>query len=313
MIATLVSIFIFPGFLFVSLAGLCCEYIDRKLYARLQNRAGPPWFQPLADFIKLLAKEHVIPCQANAFLFQLAPIFALTAVVCSIFYIPLWNAHALMSFQGDLIVVLYLLTLPTLSFFIGGWYSTSLFARLGTVRSLTQLFSYEVPLFMGLLAPAILADTWSIAGMINFYTQHPWYCLLNIIGFVVAIISLVGKLEKTPFDIPEAETEIVAGVFTEYSGRLLAFFRLTLDIEEVVGISLLAAVFLPFGLGLPWYWAFVVYLIKLVGIVALLALFRTVFARLRMDQMVRFCWKYLAPLAMIQIVVSLVVKGFLPR
>jgi len=305
-------ILIFPGFLFVSIFGLATQFMDRKIYARLQNRVGPPWFQPLADLIKLLAKEDIVPCDANRAMFTATPLFALTAVVSAFLYLPLWTPHSLYSFSGDIIVVLYLLTIPTLAFFIGGWYSTSLFARLGSVRCLTQMFAYEVPLFMGILSAAVLANTWSLADMVHFYGAHPWYWMFNIPGFAVALVALLGKLEKVPFDIPEAETEIVAGVFTEYSGRLLAILKLTLDIEMVVGAALLACVFFPFGMELgssPL--AFVVFVLKVLAIIAMLSLCRTIVARLRIDQMINFCWKYLVPLAILQLLLNLILKGVL--
>ncbi|MDD5495977.1 MAG: NADH-quinone oxidoreductase subunit H [Candidatus Omnitrophica bacterium] len=313
MFESLFSILIFPGFLFLSVFGLAAEFIDRKIYARLQNRIGPPWFQPLADFIKLMGKEDVVPEEANPNIFRIVPLFAITATVTAFFYIPLWSTRSLFCFSGDVIVVLYLFTIPTLTLFLGGWYSTSLYSKIGAVRALTQLFAYEAPLFMSILAPALLANTWSLSEMSKFYASHPWYWLFNLLGFVVAIVAFMGKLEKVPFDIPEAETEIVAGTLTEYSGRLLGFFRIAVDIETVVGSSLLAAVFLPFGMGLETVLGFILYVVKVLFIVALLALFRTVFARLRIDQMMIFCWKYMAPLAFLQILLNLVIKGALLR
>ncbi|MDD5432401.1 MAG: NADH-quinone oxidoreductase subunit H [Candidatus Omnitrophica bacterium] len=308
MLKELFYILIFPGLLFVSFFGLAAEYIDRKLYARLQNRVGPPWFQPLADIIKLLGKEDIIPCEANKSMFTLAPVFALTAVVTAFLYIPLWGVNSLFSFSADIIVVLYLLTIPTLAFFIGGWYSTSLFARIGSVRCVTQLFAYEVPLFMSILASTLMANTWSLRELALFYCKNPSYALFNVLGFVVSLIAILGKLEKAPFDIPEAETEIVAGSFTEYSGRLLAILRMTLDVEMVVCASLLALIFLPFGLGLPPIAAFLLFIIKVLFIVGLISLMRTIFARMRMDQMIDFCWKYLVPLALLQVLINLLVK-----
>jgi len=309
--AAIFQILIFPGFLFLGLFGLMAEFVDRKIYARLQNRIGPPWFQTFADFLKLLGKEELVPTEASPQMFRLMPVFALTASIVPFFYIPIWGTEALYSFNGDIIVVLYLLTIPTLSFFIGGWYSTSLYARIGSVRTLTQLFAYEVPLFMGLLSAALLANTWSVSEMTLFYTRHPGYWAFNLIGFAVTLIALLGKLEKVPFDIPEAETEIVAGSFTEYSGKLLAFFRLAIDIEMVVGAALLAAVFLPFGLGMGVFVGFVVFILKVLFIVALLALLRTIFARLRIDQMTQFCWRYVAPVALLQLMLNLFLKGVL--
>jgi len=309
----LFKILIFPGLLFLMFLGLAGQFVDRKLYARMQNRVGPPWFQPLADFFKLLGKEAVIPEEADRRMFALAPIFALASVIAAYLYIPLWSTAPVFSFAGDLIVVMYLLLIPTLTFFLGGWYSRSIFATLGAVRSITQLFAYEIPLFTALLAPALLADSWSLAGITGFYQTHPWYWLFNLIGLGVSLVTLLGKLERVPFDAPEAETEIVAGSFTEYSGRRLAFFRMAIDAEAIVASSLIAAVFLPFGFGLPVWLGFIVYLAKVGGILFVLALLRTVFARLRMDQMINLCWRYVAPIAFLQIVIDLVVKEFIPR
>jgi NADH-quinone oxidoreductase subunit H len=311
MASALFYILIFPGFLFVSVFGLAAEYLDRKLCAKLQNRVGPPWFQPLADIVKLVAKETVMPVDADLTIFRLMPVVALTAAITALLYIPMWGAQALFSFQGDVIVVLYLLTIPTLTFFLGGWYSRSVFSMIGAARSITQLFAYEIPLFLSILAPALLANTWSLSEMTVFYGQHPLYGLFNFAGFWISLIALLGKLEKVPFDIPEAETEIVAGSFTEYSGRLLAFFRMAIDIETVVGASLLAAVFLPYGLHLGPLVGFALYLLKVLLVVALLSLSRTVFARLRIDQMIDFCWKYVAPVAFTQLLADLILKGLL--
>ena len=309
----LFSILIFPGLLFVSVFGLMAEFFDRKLYARLQNRVGPPWFQTFADFIKLLGKEDIVPMQANLRMFNLAPLFALTSVATVFLYIPLWKVESLFSFNGDIIMVLYLLTIPTLAFFIGGWYSTSLFARIGSVRAVTQLFAYEVPLFMSILSAALLADTWSLEQIAVFYTQHPLYFLFNLVGFAVSLVALLGKLEKVPFDIPEAETEIVAGAFTEYSGRRLALFRLAIDIEMVAGSALLVAVFFPLGLALSPVIGFIVFIAEVFGVIALLSLLRTIVARLRIDQMIDFCWKCLVPFALFQLLLNLILKGVLPR
>jgi NADH-quinone oxidoreductase subunit H len=306
-------ILIFPGFLFISLFGLAAEYIDRKIYAKLQNRVGPPWYQPFADFFKLVSKENIIPEEADSTIFKLMPVISLTSTITALFYIPLWQTQAIYSFYGDLIVVFYLLTIPTLTLFLGGWYSRSVFSRIGATRSITQFFAYEIPLFLGILAPAMLANTWSLSEINTYYGKHPWFVLFNIAGFAVAMVALLGKLEKTPFDIPEAETEIVAGCLTEYSGRLLAIFRISIDVELVVCSSLLAAVFLPFGLTLGPVLGFVLYLAKVLFVVALLSLARSIFARLRIDQMINFCWKYAAPVAFLQLLIDIIIKGIIAQ
>ncbi len=313
MTQSLFGIIVFPGFIFLCVAGMFAEYFDRIFHARMQNRKGPPWFQPIADFIKLSAKEDIVPEEADLFMFKAMPVVAVSSVVTAVLYIPLWSGQAMYSFEGDLIIVLYLLTIPTMTFFLAGWYSTSMFAAVGAVRTLTQLFSYEVPLYIALLAPAVLANTWSLSGMTAYYANHPGYWLFNLPALAVTMVILLGKLEKVPFDINEAETEIVGGVFTEYGGRFLAFFRMAIDIEMIVAASLVAAVFFPFGLGLPPVIGFVLYLIKVALVVAGISFLRTIFARLRIDQMVSFCWKYLAPAAMVQILINLILKGVLPQ
>jgi len=302
-------ILVFPGFLFLIGFALAGEWLDRKLHALMQNRVGPPWFQPLADIIKLSAKEDTVPIGADRTIFKLMPMLALTATVVAVLYVPLWSKNALNSFPGDLIVVLYLLTIPTLTFFLGGWFSRSIYSLIGAARALTQLFAYEIPLLLSVLAPAMLANSWSISEISAFYAQRWYLTPVNIIGFVVAMVALLGKLERVPFDIPEAETEIVAGSFTEYSGRLLGLFRLCIDVEMIVGASLIAAIFLPFGLGAPAWLAFILYLVKVEGLIFLISFMRTIMARLRIDQMVDFCWKILAPVAFAQLVLNLVLKG----
>ncbi len=298
---------IFPGLLFLLLFGLVFEYVDRKFHARLQNRVGPPWFQPLADVIKLFAKEHIIPDGVERTMFTLLPIIALTSAVTAAFYIPLIG-KPLFSFNGDIILVLYLLTVPTLTFFLAGWFSNGPYSLIGATRALTQLFAFEVPLFVGVLTPFLLAGTWSFPAMTRYYQAHPFYSLFNILAFVIAIVALLGKLEKTPFDVPEAETEIVAGSFTEYSGLLLGLFRLTVNVEMVVGASLLGAIFFPLW-STNVLIAALLYVLKVAIIVLLLSYLRTIFARLRIDQLVNFCWRYAAPVGFLQVFITIILKG----
>mgnify|MGYP001172534266 FL=1 len=302
---------VFPGFIFLVIYGMACEWVDRKLYARFQNRVGPPWYQPVADFIKLLTKETIVPAAADRVMFRALPMVALAAILTAFLYIPVWGAEAIYSFPADLIVVFYLLTIPTLTFFLAGWNSTSLFAALGSIRTITQLFAYEVPLLIVLVGPALLAGTWSISEITAFFVNNPSLLAVNLIGFLVALVAVQGKLGRVPFDIDEAETEIVGGTFTEFSGRLLAIIRLAVDLEMVVLATLISAIFLggPFGLGSVW--GFILFIVKTLSVVAIFALFKSVVARLRLEQMMRFCWKYLAPTALFQLLINILVKSFL--
>lgn len=305
------ALLIFPGLLFLSSYGMFAEWLDRKLYARMQYRIGPPWFQPFADFVKLMGKEVIVPRAADRGLFKILPSFAGAAVCTSILMIPVWGPRSVFSFQGDLVAVIYLLTIPTVTFFLGGWSSTSPFAAIGSLRVLTQLFAYEVPLLMAVLGPAILSGTWSIEGIAAYFTAHPGLLPVNLIGLAISLVALQGKLERVPFDIPHGETEIVGGVFTEYSGRLLAFFLLATDMEMVVGAALISAVFLGGAMGLPGFAGFLLFVLKSVIIIFILSAMRALMARIRIEQMIGFCWKVLAPAALAQTLVNLIVKALL--
>lgn len=300
-------LFLFPGFLFLAVYGMFLQWVDRKLCAVMQNRMGPPWFQPLADFIKLLAKEVIVPDEANPTLFRVLPFFAMAAIMTALVSIPVWG-EALFGFQGDLIAVIYLLTIPTVTFFLAGWSSKSPYATVGSMRVLTQLFAYEVPLMLALIGPAILAGSWNITEISAFFAAHPVLIPAQLLGFAAALIALQGKLERLPFDIPHAKNEIAGGQFTEYSGRLLNFFLLAVDMELVVGAALLNAVFLGGALGLTGPAAIGVFLAKTLFITFLLALLKVLMARIRIEQMINFCWKYLAPVAMAQLVFDIFLK-----
>ncbi len=316
----LLYVFVYPGVVFLFVYSTFCEWFDRKIYARLQNRMGPThtgrWgiLQPVADFLKLMAKEDIVPERADKTLFTLLPVVGIAAVSTSMLLLPLWHYNSSQSspnsFSGDIIVLLYILTLPTLIFFLAAWSSTSFFATIGGARVLTMLFGYEVPLLLAVLSPAILAGSWRLAEIAAFFQEKPLLLLPNIIGFVVAVICLQAKLERTPFDIPHAETEIVGGTFTEYSGKKLALFRLMTDVEMVAGSGLVATVFLggfPGGLIL----GLVNFVIKTLFVIFLLSLIRALTSRIRIDQVISFAWRYLAPLAVLQLLITILLKGFL--
>lgn len=317
---TLIYLVIYPGLLFLFIYSTFCEWYDRKLYARFQNRMGPThtgsWglLQPIADFFKLMAKEDIVPERADKGMFSALPAFGLAIVSTAMLLLPVWNYSlerpSLTSFNGDIIVLLYLLSLPTFIFFLAGWSSTNLFSTIGAARVLTMLFGYEVPLFLSVLSPAVLANSWRLAEIAAFYRQHPLLILVNLLGFFIALICVQAKLERTPFDIPHAETEIVGGTFTEYSGKKLALFRLMLDVEMVVAAGLLATVFLGGFPGGPLV-GLINFVIKTLFVIFFLTLIRATTSRIRVDQVVSFSWKYLAPLAVLQLLIVILVKGLI--
>ena len=318
LLLTLLYLFIFPGFIFLFVFSLFTEYLDRKVYARIQRRVGPPFLQPFADLVKLSAKEDIVPEKAERFMFTAAPIIGLAAIFAAFLYLPIVSYTGLHSFNGDLVVVLYLLTIPTLALFLGGWYSGNVFGQKGGMRVASLLFSYEIPFFLSLLTPALIQGSWRMTDIINFEVVHPIVLIISLLGFIIALISLQGKLERLPFDIPEAETEIVAGPLVEYSGRRLALFRLARDAEMVVGAGLIAVIFLggPMPLieteqiYLSWISGAFVFLLKTLFVIFLLILIKSAVARIRTDQMISLAYKWLIPLTLVQIFIAIMVRFF---
>ena len=275
------------------------------MVARLQNRLGPPWYQPLADMAKLLAKDEVLPERTIAALFHGLPIAALAGVLTAALYVPLFGMHPSYGFDGDLIVVVYLLGFPTMCMGLTGAINPDRFSLIGATRALTQFFSYEAPLLLGLLGPALVTGSWRI-GDIAAFVNGRWLVLTQPVGFAVTLIGLMGELELPPFDAPEAETEIVAGALTEYSGRGLAFFRLANDIELVIGMALIATFYLG-GLSstLAFPLAALIFLAKTLSILLVLAILQTILARLRIDQTVGLWWRFGVLLVLVQWLVTI--------
>ena len=303
-LTALLSIMFFPAGITLILSGMLYEWADRKLVARFQNRIGPRWFQPLADTIKLLTKEEIKPQGLNSLLFYGLPIVALTGALTASLYAPILGFVPIYSFPGDLIVTLYMLSLLTMCVGLAGWNGSSRFSLIGATRSFTQLFAYEAPFLLALLGPAMAANSWVIKD-VSAYAENHWMVFTQPVGFVIALIGLMGKLELPPFDAPEAETEIVAGALTEYSGRGLALFHIGKSVELVVAVSLVTAFYLG-GIGNP-----LIFLIKTLVIVLLMALLQAMLTRLRIDQTVGLWWRFGALLALLQILILVLLKGWL--
>lgn len=300
-IQPIVSLLFFPAGLFVLGSGLAYMWVDRKLVAQYQNRIGPRWFQPLADVVKLLSKEEITPENVDPRLFIGLPILALGCALTAALYVPLLGLQPSFSFQGDLIVTVYLLSVVTMSLALAGSNTADRFSLIGAVRTLTQLFSYEAPFLLALLGPALVAGSWQISN-VNTYAANHWMILTQPIGFVIALIGLMGKLELPPFDAPEAETEIVKGALTEYSGRGLALFQMAKSVELIVGLTLIASFYLG-GISNP-----ISFLVKTLALMLVLAGLQSLFARFRIEQTARW-WRYASLLVLVQWAIIVILKG----
>ncbi len=300
----LMSLLFFPAGLGLIAASLLFQWVDRKLLARFQNRLGPRWFQPFADALKLLGKEEVRPDGANAFLFAALPILALAGALTAALYVPLFGLAPVAGFSGDLIVTLYLLSLLSLCIGLAGAQTRDRFSLAGALRVFTQMFAYEAPFILALLSPAValmLAGQpggWQIGELSRAAAGHSWFLLTLPITFLVALIGLMGKLELPPFDAPEAETELVAGSLTEYSGRGLALFNLARAVELVVGLTLVVALYMG-GIG-DGVLATTLFTAKMLGLLVIVVILQTLLARLRIDQTVNLWWRVGAVLVLAQ-------------
>ncbi len=304
----LLKLLVFPGFLFLFVCALFFDWVDRRIIARFQGRVGPPWYQPLADLIKLLAKEDILPQGVNHLIAALLPMLSLSAVLTAGICVPVANI-SVAAFEGDLIVVLFLLSIPALAYFLAGWISVGVYSLLGGSRALLQYFSYEVPFLMALAGPAILSGSWSIMGIVDYQAQTIWCALMQPVGFVLALIGLIGKLKRDPLDIPKAKSEVVAGSLTEFSGRKLALWHLTMNIQTVVGIFLLVNLFFGQSSVIGALPTFLSFGLKALGILLVLSAASALYARLRIDQLADLGWRVLAPLALLQILVVTWIGG----
>ena len=294
------------------IVGLFLMGVDRIAAARMQARIGPPLTQPFTDIRKLLAKENIIPDNAIPWLFHLAPVVALASGITILLYLPVAGFSPVLSGGGDLILVMYLLTVPALALVAGGFASGSPYATVGAQREMVTMIAYEFP-----LAIVIITVAWKIAAagialpftLASVQANPVWGLVgpLGIIGFLILLVVLLivtpAELSRIPFDTPEAETELAGGILVEYSGKNLALFSLAQGVKTVAMSALIIAIFFPYslaaftglsgitGIVLDILWFIV--LITLVSFVAV-SVIRVSMARFRINQVVSVYWVYLA-------------------
>jgi NADH-quinone oxidoreductase subunit H len=284
------------------------EWIDRKAYAKIQNRYGPSsagpagLFQPIADFLKLLSKEDIVPAVCDKLLFTVTPILYFALPLTALFVIPVASNIALAAFEGDLVFVMSVFALMIITVFLGGWSSRNRFSAIGGARAMLQMMSFEIPMALALSGPAIAAKSLSISSIAQWQSGASMLVFLQPIGFVVLVICLMAELETAPFNIPESESEVVAGWRTEFSGRKLALIRLGKNFELVLASALITALYLGGAQDFYFIPAIAAFLIKTILLVLLISFLKAIFARLRLDQSISGMWKYLLPLAILQII-----------
>jgi len=296
---------------FVLVVDILLVWIERKMVARFQDRFGPnrvgPYgiIQPIADVIKLLIKEDIMPIGADKFIFNLAPIIALATVLLLWAVVPLAPTVIGADINVAVLYVVAVGSIGTLGIIMAGWASNNKYALLGAFRTVATMIAYEVPMIIALLIPVLLARSMGMQTIVN--AQSPWYIFIVPLAAVILFVSSIAELGRTPFDISEAESEIVAGFHIEYTGMKFGLFYAGELLHALTVSALIATIFLggwrgPYVDQLPLLGP--VYLfIKAFLVYYLIMWVRYSFPRVRIDQMLGFNWKFLTPLALFLLIV----------
>lgn len=302
------SVLVFPGLLFAVVVGLLLAGIDRKILARMQKRKGPPILQPTYDFFKLMGKETIIPHAANRKAFLIAPVLGFVSLVVLMLFIPVFG-YSPFSTNGDLIIVLYLLTIPAVALIVGGSASGSPYAGIGISREMVTMMAYELPLVVVLLAVAKKVGGESLVFSLgeigdwqaaNGLLISHWALIPAAIAMLLVIPAEVGT---QPFDVAEAETEICEGPLVEYSGAPLAVFKLNTAIKMFVMTSLFTVLFFG-GIDTGYIALNAVILVAICAVltVVCMTLAHAICARLKIEHLFKFYWTVVTALAAISLI-----------
>ncbi|MBF0490089.1 MAG: NADH-quinone oxidoreductase subunit NuoH [Candidatus Omnitrophica bacterium] len=295
---------------FIAFSAMFLIWLERKISAWIQNRMGPMMtgfhgtLQPIADTIKLLLKEDIVPKGVDFLSWWLAPFFVTVPVVMAFLVIPFSPKWIALDLNVGVVYICSVTSLCVLGIFMAGWGSNNKYSLLGGMRSAAQIISYEVPLLLSVLLVVMEAGTLSMQGIIHAQS-HGWFILKPhlTLAFLIYFISATAEVNRVPFDIPEAESELVAGYHTEYSGMKFAMFFVA-EYTNMFIISAIATTLFLGGWQGPWLPGVVWFLLKSYGVIVLLMWMRWTLPRVRMDQMMSFAWKVLTPIALLNILIS---------
>lgn len=316
--SALILVFLLAGFAYLTL-------FERRVLARMQVRIGPnragPWglLQPVADGLKLIFKEELIPDKADKLIFVLAPIITVVPALIVLAVLPFGPAVSIggreihLGLADDLNVgALYILAVASIAVYgitLAGWSSNNKYALMGGLRSAAQMVSYELALGLSFLGPILLANSMSMRDIVEAQAGW-WFVLVQPIGFVIFLIATVAEVNRAPFDMPEAEQELTAGYHVEYSGMKFALLFMA-EYDKMIAVSAIgAALFLggywgPFVQQVPWLGP-VYLLLKVLAILFLMIWLRATLPRFRYDRLMAFGWKVMLPLALVNVVATAV-------
>jgi NADH-quinone oxidoreductase subunit H len=319
------SIKIFLVFSAVQIMIISMIWLERKIMAHMQVRLGPMrvgphgLLQPIADGIKLLFKEDIIPQKANKLLFLLAPVMTLVPALITFAVIPFGDKVKILGHSINLVITdinvgfLYIFAVSSLGIYgivMAGWASNNKYSLLGGIRSSAQMISYELPLGLSLIGVVMLTSSLSLVAVVNAQAKL-WNIILQPIGFFVYVTSAIAEVNRCPFDLPEAESELVAGYHTEYSSMKFAMFFMA-EYANMITVSAIAVTFFLGGWHGPFLPPVVWFMLKLSACLFFFIWIRSTYPRLRYDQLMHFSWKFLLPLSLFNILITgliMVLKG----
>lgn len=317
-----------PLFVLMALNATIAVYVERKVSAFMMDRIGPmgqgpglhagKWgvLQTIADALKLLIKEDTVPASADKLLFKMAPFIIFIGAFLGIAALPFSSVLQVVDFNVGVFYIIAVASVGVIGIVMAGWASNNKWSLYGAMRSAAQIISYEIPAGLSIIVPIMMAGTMNLQSLIEFQTGSVWGILPNwiifnnpfsFLAFFIFFISAVAETNRTPFDIPEAESELVAGWMTEYSGFRWAVFFLSEYANMFVVSGLAATAFLGgWQSPIPGFfnsplWGLFWFLGKIIFLIFVMMWFRWTFPRLRVDQLMHVCWKVFIPIAMLNI------------
>jgi len=313
------EIVVFPGLTSIAILGALLGWLERKLTARVQLRVGPLYASPgggilqmFADIIKLLFKELTIPDGADRFFFIMSPVTALIIGAALLGLIPFAPGIQIANVQVGLPVFLAIVTLSPTIVLLAGWSANSKFPFIGGLRALFQQTAYEIPLWLSTLGVVMVAGTLSLTGIVQYQQSNGWLIIPQLLGALLFIITSTAEMERLPFDLPEAESEIMMGWQAEYPGPLFMLVQGPAFVKLYAFSALFTTLYLGGYLGpapippIVWFFA------KTLLIIILIMLFRSTFPRVRLDQLLRQGWTTLLTLSITNIVIAYIVVVGIP-
>jgi NADH-quinone oxidoreductase subunit H len=287
---------------------LILVWLERKVVGFIQERPGPNrlgpagFFQTIADTLKLLGKEDVVPRSADRWVFRLAAPLVFVPAIMLYAVIPFGKNMVPVNLEIGLLYCFSIASIGTMSFLMAGWGSHNKYSLLGGMRTVAQMISYEIPLLLSVLGIVMIVGSLNMSEIVAAQNKV-WFVLIQPVAFLIYFVAATAELNRGPFDLPEGEQELVAGVYTEFSGMRWALFFLA-EYTNMIAVSAIAVTLFFGGWHGPWLPSWMWFFLKVYVLVFLFMLIKWTFPRIRVDHLMHFCWKFLIPLSLANLLLT---------